>query len=470
MERTKRAPKLRLPARAGVWNILSAIVARGVGVVGTPIFTRLLTPTEYGLYPLYTTWLGVLTSVLTLGLTGGAILRGFQRYEGRRVEFLSAAMGLFLTVFGTCSVVVLLFLGEISRLSGLSASVLGMLLSEILLSGIISFMLARQKYEYKYRETALINILSAVGVPLVSVALVRYTPYHAEARIVGSLLVSALIAIPLFYKMMRGCDRLYNKEIWRYLLSVSLPLLPSLISSSLILRASEMVIATSHGSEALGKYSVAISVGLALTVITNGLGQVFAPWILRRISAGEVAVAREYVMLAMRGLILTALLLLSVAPELIKIITPPPYHDALPAVYPLMLSVVAMFISNVTMSGGLYYEKNARASLPTVIVAVLSVAVAVLLLPSLDYRFAGVFTLLGYTLLAILNSLGFHRLSGERLVDTGATLGALSLGALYATVLYLLRGILVARLIMAVIILPILFNTARRVWQGVKEA
>lgn len=469
MEKAKREPTLKLPARAGIWNIISALVARGVGVVGTPIFTRLLTPTEYGLYPLYATWLGVFTSVISLGLTSSVILRGLQRYDGRRVEFLSAAMGLFLTIFGVGAILLLTFAESISRLTGLSTYLYGIMLSEILLSGIIAFMLARQRYEYRYQASALINILSAVGTPVVSVLLVRYTPYHAEARIIGSLLVSAAIAIPLFYRMMRGCAGLYDRGIWRYLLSVSLPLLPHLLSSSLILRVSEMVIARTHGSAALGKYSVAMSLGLALTVLTNGLGQVFAPWVLRKIRSGRVEMAREYVMLSVRGLVLTALILMSIAPELLSIITPPDYHDALPAVYPLMLSTVAMFVSNVSMSGGMYYERNARASLPTVLVAIISALAAVLLLPGLDYRWAGVFTLLGYTLLALLNSATFHHLSGERIVDGGVCLGALALGALYAAILYLLRGVLALRLLLAVAILPLLFNTGRRVWRGIKE-
>ena len=75
LEKTKRVPSVRLPARAGIWGIISSVVARGVGVVGTPIFTRLLTPAEYGLYPLYTTWAALIGVVATMGLTGSAIYR-----------------------------------------------------------------------------------------------------------------------------------------------------------------------------------------------------------------------------------------------------------------------------------------------------------------------------------------------------------------------------------------------------------
>ncbi len=469
MEGAKRRPKVRVPAKAGIWSIISALVARGVGAVGTPIFTRLLTPEEYGLYPLYTTWLGVFTSLITLGLAGGAIYRGFQRYEGRSEEFLSAALGLFFTAFGVMGGAVILFGEPIAALTGLPTYLSYLMLTEILFSTVIAFMLAEKRYRYKYKSGAFINLISALGTPTVAVLIVKFTPYHAEARIIGALLLSVVIAVPLLFKMMKGGRALYNGEIWRYLLSVSLPLLPHLVSSSLILRASEMVIARVHGREALGKYSVAISVGLALTVLTNGLGQVFSPWILRKIRSGELPLIRRYVGLGAKGLMLSCLLLLSVAPELIALITPPAYHDALPAVYPLTLTTVAMFISGAAMSGEMYYEKNARASLPTILVAGVSVLAAVSILPRLDYRAAGLFALGSYVLLALLNSLGFRRLSGERLIGTGECVGIFSLGLVYAALLYLLRGVFLSRILLAVAILPVLFNTGRQIWQGVRE-
>ena len=61
MEKVRATSGVRLPAKATIWNIISAALARGVGAIGTPIFTRLLAPSEYGLYPLYTTWLGVVS-------------------------------------------------------------------------------------------------------------------------------------------------------------------------------------------------------------------------------------------------------------------------------------------------------------------------------------------------------------------------------------------------------------------------
>ena len=104
LENIKDSSRLRVPAKASLWHISSSILARGIGVAVTPIFTRLLTPEEYGLYPLYNTWIGIISVIITLELTGAVIYRGLQKFSEKKDEFISVTLGLFLTVFiGFCT-------------------------------------------------------------------------------------------------------------------------------------------------------------------------------------------------------------------------------------------------------------------------------------------------------------------------------------------------------------------------------
>ena len=232
MEVKKR--RLRRPAMASVWAIMSSLFARGIGAVGTPIFTRLLTPTEYGLYPLYSSWLGVVSAVATLGLAGGAIYRGLQRFEERRGEFVSAALGLFFTVFLPLSGIIMLLSVYFEGVTGLSPSVVGMLLSEVLFSTVIAFSTARARYEYRYKSLAATTVISALLSPIIAVLFITLTPYHAEARILGSLLSALLVALPQLYVMLSRSERLYDREIWGYLLKTATPLLETTPLASLI--------------------------------------------------------------------------------------------------------------------------------------------------------------------------------------------------------------------------------------------
>lgn len=468
MENIKKRASLKLPARAGVWNVISGLIARGVGVVGTPLFTRLLTPAEYGLYPHYTTWLSVLTALVTAGLTGSAIYRGLQKYSHRSEEFISAATGLAL---GTSCALILIGIPLapiLTSITGLEGRILLALGAEIAFSSTVALRSATLRYRYKYKVLALINLFSAIGTPLLSVMLVLLTPYRAEARIIGSLLATLITALPaLLYAARRG--RLFDPEIWRYLTRVNLPLVPHYLSSALILRISEIVIGREHGNAALAKYSVGISVGLALTFIANALSQASAPWILRKVSAGEHAKVRELITPALGALIAVSVILLALAPEILAVITPPEYSDALPTVYPLALSVSAIFLSNVISSAEAYYERSARAALPTVLTAVASVSLAVILLPSVDYRLCALFTLGAYIMLVSLSSLTFKKISGERIIDGKKCALLFSSGAFYAFLMFVFRGVLMSRVLLAIPVLPALYSLAKRVYGEIRE-
>ena len=466
MEKVRKKSALKLPARAGIWSVISGLVSRGVGVVGTPIFTRLLTPEEYGVYPLYTTWLSILSSIIISSLAGSAIYRGLQRYGDKKEEFISGATGLGLTI-SIGALLASLFFGErISELTGLPTHLIILMTFEIGASSVLAFRSALYRYEYKYKALSAINLTTSVLTPAIAILFVVITPLRSEARMLGSVISSAIVALPLITRAIRG-GRLYNKDVWKYLLGVNLPLVPHYLATGLILRISEIVIGKSHGEAALAKYSVGISVGLALTFLTNALSQVISPWIIRKEREGKWDEIKGTITLAVGLLITATLIILGVAPEILDIMTPAEYSDALPTVYPLALSVTAMFISGAISSAEAYYERSIRASVPTVITAIITVAATVILLPRLDYRISSLFTLAAYVILATLSALMFRSISGKIIVNARLCTLLLSFSALFASILFILKDKPLARIILVLPLLPImlilLYKTYKRV-------
>ncbi|MBQ7363367.1 MAG: oligosaccharide flippase family protein [Clostridia bacterium] len=470
MDEVKKAPRVKLPARASLWYIAASSLQRSVGVLGTPIFTRLLSAEEYGLYPLFNTYLGIVTVIATLEITGGIALRGMQKFSDRRAEFLSASVGLIATVFSIISVLYFAFREGINRLTGLSTPISALLLGQIFVNAVINLYTGREKYEYKYKSVALLNVILALGAPFISIIFIVLTNYRAEARIFGGFITAAAIAVPLLFVILKEGRRLFSPDIWRYLLRMALPLLPHYISAAAILRVGEIAVGRMHGTEALGRYSVAMSLGLSLTMITNGLISALSPWILRKIRGGEFDGIRDMLYLLSSGLCLLSLLILSVVPETMKIITPPEYHSSLLAVYPLSLSAVPMFLSSITVQGEMYYERSAISSLPSVIAALVSTTLAFTVLPHVDYRFVSVSALLSYIILFFLNALIFKRLSGEYPVKLKATAITYVLAVLYAGLLCLLRGSTVARIVLAIPLIPILLTVGMKVFERVRES
>lgn len=462
-------PRLKLPAKASLWYIISSAISRTIGAAGTPIFTRLLTPEEYGLFPLYNTWLSVATVILTLELTGGVIYRGLQKFSQDRDRFISATLGLFLSFFFFVCSLYFAFKSVINKVTGLSTPITTFMITQIFASAVIGFYAGRARFEYRYKDVAFLNIASALGAPLLSILLILLTQFKGEARIIGTSLTLLICAAPILYTILKHSRVLFDKEIWRFLLRFNLPLLPHYFAMSLILRVGEMTIGRVYGTEALGKYSVAISVGMSLTMISGGLLSALSPWMLRKIRSGDIDKIRDFLLTLTKALSLICLLLLTIAPEAIKILTPRNFHDALPAVYPLALCVIPSFIAGALTSGEMYYEKSGITALPSIIAALISCALSLLLLPRIDYRFSAIFALLAYVALATFGALIFKRMSGNIPIHVKKSITTLALTISYALLLFLFRGVLASRILLAIPLIPALIILGKNIYQEIKE-
>ena len=469
LEKIKGYSSLRVPAKASIWYIGSAGVARAIGALSTPIFTRLLTPEEYGLYPLYTSWLSVLSVLVTLEVTGSVIYRGFQRYEDKKEGFTSAALGLLGSIFVIFCALYFAFHRYIEKITTLTPGISIFMLVEIFASSVISLYLAKARFEYKYKAVSALNIASAVLIPFSALLVILLTTIRAEARIYSSSAVTAAIALPILILILMRSDKLYSKEIWKYLLKRSIPLLPHYFAMTLILRAAEISIGRFHGTEALGQYSIAVSVGMILTIVTCGLISALSPWIMRKIREGGIDKIREFLLLITRALSLIALLILAAAPEILAFLAADGFRSGLPAIYPLEIAAILSFLSGAVMSACAYYERGGISSLASIIAASVSVILAFLVLPRVDFRLAGIFALLSYAVMVLMSSLVFKRLSGEYPINIRKSAVILVFTLAYAAILFAFRGFIISRFFLSLPILALLLTTMKDIYFKVKE-
>ena len=469
LENVKRRAILKVPAKASMWYVASSAVARAIGALGTPIFTRLLTPEEYGVYPLYNTWLGVISVLVTLELTGAVIYRGLQRYSDDANSFIGAVLGLIFAVFGAFCVIYAIFARAFNGLTGLSTSVVLLMLLQIISSSVISLYTAKARFEYKYKTVAALNVITSFAMPALAIMLIRSTDIRAEARIIASSLTLAAIALAIFLKLLNSSGIIYSKDTWLYLLKQSLPLLPHYFAMTMILKSGEIAISRIHGAETLGKFSVSLSLGMALTIVTGGVMSALSPWMLRRVQNNEMERIRDLLLLLTKLISLACLGLLAIAPEALSILASRSYRSALPAVYPISLSVIPSFISGALMSGSLYFDKSTLASLPAIGAACISGALSFLLLPIIDYRYFAVFLLASYTILAALNIVTFSKMAKSTPIHTRKTLIIFLATCGYAALLFALRGVIVSRFILALPLVPIIFNVAIKAFREIKE-
>ena len=65
-------------AKATIWFVICSFFQRGITVLTTPIFTRLLNTEEYGIYSVFSSWLEIFTVIVTMRISYGAYMRNIR--------------------------------------------------------------------------------------------------------------------------------------------------------------------------------------------------------------------------------------------------------------------------------------------------------------------------------------------------------------------------------------------------------
>ena len=82
---------LQPPVKASLWFMVCGFLQKGISLLTTPIFTRIMTDSEYGRYAVYNSWFGIIQIIVSLNLAAGVYTRGLvlndkdqDRFSGRQ--------------------------------------------------------------------------------------------------------------------------------------------------------------------------------------------------------------------------------------------------------------------------------------------------------------------------------------------------------------------------------------------------
>ena len=356
--------QLRLPARASVFYTLSALIGRGTGLLFTPIFTRILSEEAYGIYNLYTSWIGIFTILSTLEIGGAVYMRSMQKSSDRPTLLRSACVLEFVLISLICTLY-FAFYPYSSAVTGLSVFISSAMFVQIFLNSLINLYLCYSKFSYDYRKVFLINVITGCAPILLSLILIKLFRIRLYAKILSQLLISLAVFLPLLYIIFKGKKNISIKSMLPLLRS-GLSHFPHYISIALISRADKLFIASAYGEATLAKYSVADTVGSLLLFAMTAPLSALTPWILRKVSSGENYRIAEVSDVALRIIGWLSLILLGFAPEIMSFLAPSAYGEALFVAYPIAVSAIP-YLAFFTISSALSHRGGIAVSLPSVI-------------------------------------------------------------------------------------------------------
>lgn len=452
---------LNMPAKSSLYFTASNLIAKGAAFIFTPIFTRLLTPEEYGEYSLFSSYLSIAVVVVTLEIPGSIIMRAFQKKRG--FEHISVITAFLISLLLSFPTVFLMYTLLPKDSFTFPFAYLFLFLTLISLS-FINLYISRCKFLYSWRSPFAISILQSVLTPALSIGLITFPSLQRYSNIglkIGTgTLISSIIALFLFFLSLcrafaeakaaraeAGALRSYIVSLIRFLFKLSLPLLPYYFSVMLISQADKLFISHYLGREALGKYSVAYSAGIALTALTGGFMSALSPWIMRKVRAGELSVLKLALDLVIKLTLPVIVIFLCVCPEIFEILAPTEYKSALPVLF--IISIIPLFlaISQAMCSISVAKEKTAGVVISGLIPAAFSITANIFLIRLEKLFMPALITALSYFILMLCETVNVRKILGKTPIDVIKTLQILLLFAFISSVTFILTDNLIVRLV-----------------------
>lgn len=455
---------LQPPVKASLWFLICGFLQKGISMLTTPIFTRIMTDAEYGRFTVYNSWLGIVQILVSLNLAAGVYTRGLVKNELDQDRFSSAMLGLSTTCILVWSGIYALFCRQINELLGLSTLLMTAMLLETWAHAAYQFWSNRERVHYRYRRLVLLTLAYVTLRPLAGALFVlrAQTDQQVEARVLATVGVNLILFSGLYISITRKGKHFFDKAYWLYALKFNLPLVPHYLSQIVLNQSDRLMINRICGPQETAYYSVAYTIAMVLQILNNSISATMNPWIYKTIKKGDLTQIGpvSYAVLLLIAMLNIAVVL--IAPEVLQILAPGRYQTAVWVIPPVTVSVYFMFLYNLFATFEYYFEKTHYVAAATMVGAVLNILLNAWLIPVFGYIAAAYTTLLCFILYSVahyvfLKKVCTEYLYGYRVYNVRIILAIGTFLIAAAALIMLLYATVLPRYLMLVLLVVILF-------------
>ena len=387
--------------KAGVGYTIGNYLLKGLGFLTIPIFSRLMSTTEYGMYNIFLSYESILFILIGLALHS-SYKNAKYKYEsdGTYFNYVSSTIVFIILSFIVWLAAANIFNSFISDITELSRLSINLLVIYSFSNAIIICFNSDAGLRYDYKSFLTISGINAVSNIILSIVLMLtiYKDDRYIARTIGTVLPISVIAIFIVVKFIHRAPPKNTVDNLKWGIKYSLPIVPHGISQVILSQFDRIMIQKMISYSQAVIYSFAYNINTIVTVTTSSLDSVWCPWFYEKMHS------KDYVSIRKVSSIYTILVaffcacLILVSPELIKILGSAEYYDAIYCVIPIVAGGFFAFIYNIPASVEYYYEKTKFIALGTMAAAIINIVLNFVFIKIYGYVAAAYTTLVTYIL------------------------------------------------------------------------
>ncbi len=382
------------------------ILLKTMTAVLAPLFTVLLTPTEYGVWGLGTMIQSLLAPLFSLGLHGAVTRFFFDSDDPAARARFQGTISAFLLAWGLALAAVVLVAGwwlQPLLLPSLPYwPYVPVIVGTVLLGLAATVPTATWTAAERAGRVVLVRTASNAVYLLMAIGLVALGHVGVVGVFWARLIAAAVLAVPLLLWARRSLPLAWDRPALMAALAFSLPLVPHLLAHWVLALSDRYLLEQLMGTSAVGVYTSAYVFTDAVNLVAVSLNGAFVPMLNRHLDRPEGVATVERAVSWFLGVVLAMSAAISVlSPTIVRLFFHPRYHGA---------AEVAAILGAAGALQGLYYiwvgalffrKTSGRVPLLTMLGGGVNIGLNLLWIPRWGLAGAAFATAVGYgTLLA----------------------------------------------------------------------
>lgn len=415
LEKFKNLPQ---GVKASVAFFIASLVTKGIAYITTPLFTRLLTTTEYGQVSLYLTWENIFGILAMFCLMNGVFNNGMVDYPDERNNYSFSMLILSNIITFIFGVVMIVVYPHIKKLIKIDPVLIALMFVVFLFQPAYSFWTAKQRYELKYKASVFWSILAAIVSPLIGIlSIIFFDGDNVHKRLFGSEL--SLVAIYLgfyIYLAVKNKFRI-DTRFWKPAILFNLPLIPHYLSSLLLSSSDRVMISYLVNDEATAYYSVAYSVAAVASIVWTAINASLVPFTYENCKKESYDRINKITLPIITFFAVICLVVIMLAPEVILVMATENYMAAIYVIPPIVGGVFFQVQYYIYANIVYYYKKPIFVMISSVCATFMNIALNYLFIPKFGYIAAGYTTLACYLLQAVIDYFAMKHVINKRIYN-----------------------------------------------------
>lgn len=325
----------KLAKNAAIYSVFT-LLQRGLGFFLLPVYTTVLATEELGIISTATAIISFLVLLFGLSLRGSTAFYYYE-YKDEQPTFMKKLFGtsvvfvLFVTLLG----IAIMLLAKPWLLDPLFENIdfypyVILSLISIFFQPLYFFYQSLLKAKQQAKKAAILDF-AFFGI-MIGLTLILILGYGFGAE--GALLANAIASFIVFLMSLVGLRReivvCFIPKLLKKALKYSLPLLPHNLSGWAMNMVDRIMLNAINSLSVVALFDVGSQIGKVVNMISLGVNSAYAPWFFDQVK-NEGNSKRNIVIVTQKIVLLYVVIAVAVswlAPELLKVISKPEYHES----------------------------------------------------------------------------------------------------------------------------------------------